>query len=152
MLAGTSSKPSDNLFRQERCRHPGGEVETTRRVLLVDDHNLFRQVLAVMLEEHTDLDASLQAGSLAEARQVLAEHNGSELTLAVVDLELLDEDGDELIGDLLLVGTPVLVLAARGDPGGDPERLGWESTAVEVLTTEASSVDILEAVRRLVDG
>lgn len=145
LIAGANSELSGSLKSQERSRR--SSRENTRRVLLVDDHSLFRQVLAIMLEENTDLDKCLQAGSLAEARQLLAEHNGSELTLAVVDLNLPDEDSAKLIGDLHRVGTPVLAIAARGDT----ERLDRDSRADELLTTDTSSDDILDAVRRLVD-
>ena len=47
-----------------------------KRVLLVQDHNLFRQVLAVTLKYRTDFRENVQARSLAEARQVLADSNG----------------------------------------------------------------------------
>ena len=41
------------------------------RILLVDDHALFRQPLAFMLEREPDMTVAGQAGTLAEARQVI---------------------------------------------------------------------------------
>lgn len=146
LLARTDSERTENTRTDERSPRSGGRVEKTKRVLLVDDHKLFRQVLAVMLEHHINLDENLQAGSLAEAHRVLAEYNSNELSLAVVDLDLPDEGGFELIGDLHRIETPVLAITASRNS----ERLARKSGAHEVLTTAASGDDILDAVRRLV--
>jgi DNA-binding NarL/FixJ family response regulator len=70
--------------------------------LIVDDHSLFRQVLAVTLKHRTDFKENVQAGSLAEARQVLADRDGK------VDLELPKGDATELIHKLYELDIPVL--------------------------------------------
>ncbi len=80
-----------------------------KRLLLVDDHNLFRQVLALILEQHTDLKENVQAGSLAEAHQLL-EDLDRQVDLAVVDLDLPEGDVTELIEDLREFDVPVLAL------------------------------------------
>jgi DNA-binding NarL/FixJ family response regulator len=121
-----------------------------KRVLLVDDHDLFREVLAVIFEQFTDLDDNVQAGSIAEARRVLSGLNGNGLALAVVDLDLPDEGGIELIGELRRAGIHVLAMTAnRGS-----EQLARASRAGpdQVLTTAASCDEILDAVRKLVGG
>lgn len=147
LLAGTNSEQRKNVRNQERSHQSGEEAQSTKRVLVVDDHSLFRQVLAVVLKEQTNLD-NLQADSLAAARRVLAEHNGSELALAVVDLELPGEGSGELIGDLHRIGTPVLAIAKRRNS----KRPGQHSVADKVFMTDASKDDILDAVRDLIDG
>jgi two-component system response regulator QseB len=128
----------------------GEEGARAKRVLLVDDHDLFREVLAVIFEQFTDLDDNVQAGSIAEARRVLSGRNGNSLALAVVDLDLPDEAGIELIGELRRAGIRVLALTAnRGS-----EQLARASRAGpdQVLTTEASCDEILDAVRKLLGG
>lgn len=60
-----------------------------KRVLIVEDHDLFRQVLAVVLRQHTKLTESVQVGSLAGARRVWSGLNG-EIDLAIVDLDIAD--------------------------------------------------------------
>jgi DNA-binding NarL/FixJ family response regulator len=42
-----------------------------KRVLFVDDDNLFRQSLALVFRWNTDLEESVEANSLSQARQVL---------------------------------------------------------------------------------
>ena len=67
------------------------------RVLLVDDHASSRQPLAIFLGLEPDIAVVAQAGSLAEARAVLAETG---VDVAVVDLELPDGDGVDLVPDV----------------------------------------------------
>jgi hypothetical protein len=99
----------------------------------------------MLLQHEADIDVTLQAESLADARRALAERGGKELALAIVDLELLADRNDELISELQRSETPVLAITTRNDT----ESLTREFVADEVLTTAASSDDILGAVRRL---
>lgn len=120
-----------------------------RRVLLVDSQNLFRQVLAVFLEQHTNLKESVQAASLGEAHQTLADL-GSRVDLAVVNLDLSEEDATELIEHLRAEDVPVLALTAD-------RSLEWRARALragasEVLTMETSSEQIIDTAKRLVSG
>ena len=61
-------------------------------VLFVDDDNLFRQVLALVLKSNTALKDIVEANSLAGARRVLGNSNHKP-DLAIVDLDLGKEDG-----------------------------------------------------------
>ena len=76
-----------------------------KRVLLVEDHHLFRQVLAVTLKYRTDFRENIQARSLAEARQVLADSNGK-VDLAIVDLDIPESGTIDLIQKLHELGVP----------------------------------------------
>jgi DNA-binding NarL/FixJ family response regulator len=57
--------------------------------MLVEDHAAFRQSLASLLSREPDLEVVAQAGSLAQARQML----DTPLDVAVLDLRLPDGDG-----------------------------------------------------------
>jgi DNA-binding NarL/FixJ family response regulator len=67
-------------------------------LLLVDDHPASREPLAMLLEREPDLIVVGQAGTLTEARQLLV--GGMAVDIAVVDLDLPDGHGSELIRDL----------------------------------------------------
>ena len=86
----------------------------TLRVMLVEDHLAFRQALAFMLMREPDLEVVAQAGSLAQAREMLDRR----LDVAVLDLALPDGDGRELIGELRRTnaGISVVVLTATIGP------------------------------------
>jgi DNA-binding NarL/FixJ family response regulator len=115
------------------------------RVMLVEDHLSFRQSLAFLLSRESDLEVVAQAGSLAEARQML----DSRLDVAVLDLSLPDGNGRDLIGELRKrnAGISVLVLSATIAPGHLEEVL--KAGADAVLHKVASPPTIVEEVRRL---
>ena len=92
--------------------------------MLVEDHAAFRQSLASLLSREPDLEVVAQAGSLAQARQML----DTPLDVAVLDLRLPDGDGRELIGELRRrhSGISVLILSVMQgafSPRGGHE--GW---------------------------
>src|SRR5215216_5909641 len=115
------------------------------RIMLVEDHLSFRQSLAFLLSREPDLEVVAQAGSLAEARQML----DSRLDVAVLDLSLPDGNGRDLIGELRTrnAGILVLVLSATIAPGHLEEVL--KAGADAVLHKVASPKTIVEEVRRL---
>ena len=113
--------------------------------MLVEDHIAFRQSLALLLSHQSDLEVVAQAGSIAEARELL----DSRLDVAVLDLSLPDGDGRDLIGELhrANVGISVLVLSVTIRPGRLEEVL--KAGADAVLHKVASPATIVEEVRRL---
>jgi DNA-binding NarL/FixJ family response regulator len=117
----------------------------TARVMLVEDHLSFRQSLAFLLSREPDLEVVAQAGSLAEARELL----DTPLDVAVLDLNLPDGDGRDLIGELhrANAGISVLVLSVTIRPGHLEEVL--KAGADAVLHKVASPPTIVEEVRRL---
>jgi CheY-like chemotaxis protein len=92
------------------------------RVILVEDHIAFRQALAFFLGREPDLEVVAQAGSLAQAREVLVDGH---IDVAVVDLSLPDGDGRDLIGELRRrhSGISVVVLSATIEAGHHEEVL-----------------------------
>jgi DNA-binding NarL/FixJ family response regulator len=126
--------------------HGGQDV---KRALLVDDHDLFRHALDVILKRHAGFSDNVHAGTLSEARQVLmAQRN--RLDCAVIDLDMCGGLGIGLIGELRNVypSLPVLALATSPNAGSLGE--ASEAGANEVLTTSVSSEQIINTVRRLV--
>jgi DNA-binding NarL/FixJ family response regulator len=118
------------------------------RILLVEDHAAFRNALAFMLGREPDLKVVAQAGSLAEAREVL----GGEFDVAVVDMRLPDGGGGELIGELRLAnpGVSVLVLSSTIEPERFEEVR--EMGADAVLNKVDTFPHISDEVRRLAGG
>jgi DNA-binding NarL/FixJ family response regulator len=118
-----------------------------KRLLLVNDYTLFRQVLAVILEAHTDLKENVQAGSLAEARRALDDLD-QQVDLAVVDLDLPEGDATELLEDLRKVGIPVM--AFTSSLSLERRASALRAGADEVLSTATPGEEIVDAARRLV--
>jgi DNA-binding NarL/FixJ family response regulator len=122
-----------------------------KRLLLVDDHDLFRQVLTVVLEQRIDLEESIQARSVDKARRALAARN-NDVALAIVDLGLPEASKDKtrLIEDLRTHDIPVL--AFTDDRNLERGSQAFQGEVDELLSTAASGEKIVSTVRRLIGG
>ena len=129
---------------------PAGPRGERARVLLVDDHASFRQGVASALEAEEDIDLVGQAGSLAEARALLAAEPG--VDVAVVDLGLPDGHGAEFVGDLRAAnpGATALVLSASDDRAELARAV--ELGAGGLLHKSAGMDEVVDAVRGLRAG
>ncbi len=117
------------------------------KVLLVDDHTSFREMLAFVFDREPEFEVVVQAGSLAEARPILGG-----VDLAVVDLILPDGNGTDLIGELHTTDPHgmVLVLTATLEPEAHARAV--REGAAGVLHKSAHVEDIVHAARRLTAG
>lgn len=121
------------------------------RVMLVDDHVSFRQPLAFMLGWEPDISIVAQAGSLAEARDLLLEAD-SPVDVAIVDLDLPDGIGLGVM-DVLRDVHPhavVLILSAHSDEGRRARAI--DAGAASVMHKSSPVEEILDAIRRLWQG
>jgi DNA-binding NarL/FixJ family response regulator len=123
------------------------EPEARRtRVMIVEDHADFRDLMEVLLDRQPDIELLAKAGSLVEARAQAARF---ELDVAVLDLGLPDGNGADLIADLRRASNEVrvLVLSASLDPEGIEKA---KSAGADVILDKLTPVDeILATVRRL---
>lgn len=117
------------------------------RLLLIDDHAAFRVPLAILLEREADLVVIGQAGSLEEARAMVRELDG-QIDVALVDLQLPDGDGVDLVRELRLENPAgqTIVLTANTDPLRHAYAI--ESGAAGVISKSAHPREIVEAIRR----
>ena len=113
-------------------------------VLIVEDHALFREGLALLLKWRTGLD-NVQSGSIDEARRILGDAKEKPVC-AVVDLDL--PDGVELLERLR--GLPVVALVS--DRSLERCVRAIEAGADEVLHKGESSEKIQSAVEQFVGG
>ena len=112
------------------------------RVLLVEDHAIFRELFASTFDSEPGFEVVAQAGALAEARGVLE-------GVAVLDLRLPDGEGTDLIGELS-EKTPhaaALILTASLDAG-----VYARAVAAGVLHKSASVGEVMGAIRGLAAG
>jgi DNA-binding NarL/FixJ family response regulator len=120
-----------------------------KRVLLVDNNNVYRQVLALVLKWNTELKESAEADSLTQARRVLGNSKGKP-DLAIVNLDTANADGFELMKELRMTApeVPVLAITLRRDV--DQRDRALRAGAREVLTMDVSPKEIVDAAKRLV--
>lgn len=119
----------------------------TGRVLLVDDHAAFRQALAFVLGRNGAAHQVLEAGSIAEARPLLPQAG-----LAVVDLQLPDGDGLDLVRELRRVNPDCPILVLSGTAGRAQAAAAVEAGADGIVDKAAPIGDVLVAVGKLAEG
>jgi two-component system, NarL family, response regulator DevR len=117
------------------------------KVLLVDDHASFREMLCFVFEREPDFEVVAYAGSLAEAHSML-----DGIDLAVVDLDLPDGDGTRLIDTLFSVNPHAVVLVLTASPDREAHARVVQAGAAGVLHKSARVKDIIDAARRLTAG
>lgn len=125
-----------------------GEGAPTR-VLMVDDHKLFAQALAAVLQQDPELQVLALASSLAEA----LEHLRSEpADVILLDYRLPDSNGVDATGaikQLAPLASVVMVTAV------EDERVllsALEAGCAGFVTKTADLVDVRDAVRRAASG
>ena len=114
------------------------------RLLLVSHNRLFGAGLALLLEWRTGL-SSVHAGSLAEAKGVMEETNHNKTACVVVDLDLPDGEGNELLKQL--DGIPVIALIKDSSLERQAEAMGL---GAEEVLRKRSVEKIAAAVERLI--
>jgi DNA-binding NarL/FixJ family response regulator len=124
----------------------GEELATLTRIMLVDDHPDFRDLMAALLEGQPDLEVVAQAGSMAEARTQAA---ASSFDVVVLDLGLPDGNGADLIGELREAspGGAVLIMSASLHPTNIEKAM--RAGAAEVLDKLSPPEEVVGTVRRL---
>jgi DNA-binding NarL/FixJ family response regulator len=119
------------------------------RLLLIDDHPLFRQGFSAMLAEARPDWVVVSASCAAEGE---AAARDPELDLILVDLALPDADGFDTIERIgaIAPSTPRVVISARTDEGA--QRLAIKAGASGFISKGDDSRAVLSCLERVVDG
>jgi DNA-binding NarL/FixJ family response regulator len=122
---------------------------TRTRLLLVDDHPMFRRGLAAVLRNEPELEVSAEAGDADAARRSMLSHT---FDLAVVDMLMPGISGITLTQELreLQPHCRVIGLSAVEEPGLIADMLRAGASGF-VLKTQPVP-EIVEAIRRVGGG
>jgi DNA-binding NarL/FixJ family response regulator len=128
--------------------HPDGE-RPPLRVVVVDDHTLFREGVRLILELEPDLAFAGEAGTVDEA---LALFERAAPDLVLLDLRLADARGIDLLPRVVARSTAARVLIVTAFPDepviADAIRLG----AKGVVSKDATRDTLLSAIRTVGAG
>lgn len=119
------------------------------RVLIVDDHTSFRNALAFMLGRADTIEIAGEAGTLAEARHLLAR---GPVDVALVDLDLGGEEGTDLIAEMRRRHPEAVAVVLTGSLQPGNRALAVAAGAIGVLHKSSSVTDIVDAITRAAAG
>ena len=119
------------------------------RMLVADDHRMFREGLCRLLSDHSDLQVVAQASSSAEALDAVRR---GEIDVAILDLSMPGRSGTELIAHVKSIrpAIRVLVMTMHGDSHHVTQSL--RAGADGYVTKEIAASELCAAIRRLYEG
>ncbi|MDD5297228.1 MAG: response regulator transcription factor [Rhodocyclaceae bacterium] len=118
------------------------------KFLVIDDHEMVREGLCGVLAGLYGNIELVQAGSVAEGREIIRSDHGFDL--AILDMVLPDGSGLELMDELELFHPEVPMIAVSGDNFYMDEAL--RRGALGFLPKSADSDDFLEAIGSVLAG
>jgi two-component system nitrate/nitrite response regulator NarL len=119
------------------------------RLLLVDGHIAFRELLAQRLTQEPNFTVVAEASTLAEIRQVLSR---VAVDVALVDLALPNGSGVDLIRDLRTRNPEAQVLVVTASEDRHEHALAFAAGASGVLSQSSRAAEIIAAIRKLCAG
>jgi DNA-binding NarL/FixJ family response regulator len=124
-------------------------MEMRSRVLIVDDHPLFRERLAQLVESEPDLSV---CGATETAQEAIELIRTTAPHLAIVDITLETSSGLELVKSIraLSLDVPVLVLSMH-DERVYAER-SLRAGATGYITKNQDAGQVVAAIRRVLNG
>lgn len=126
----------------------GEQEQQPLRVMVVDDHPMWREGVARDLEEA----GHRVVATAADGREALARFPAARPQVLVLDLQIPEPDGVAVTGEVVRAdpGVRVLVLSASGEQRDVLEAV--KAGATGYLVKSASRAELLDAVRRVADG
>jgi DNA-binding NarL/FixJ family response regulator len=119
------------------------------RILIVDDHPIFRQGLADLLNRQTDITCSADVGTSAEAWRALED---GKLDLVLLDLRLNPGDGLEITKAFRARFPELKILVlSQFDEAVYAER-ALRAGALGYVMKERAAEDVLQAIRTVLAG
>jgi len=151
MKAGTLHRDSIGAnVPSSVSHHREGNLESTMKILIVDDHPLIREGLANVLRELDNDLAVIEAESGEEALASLDREQG--ISLVLLDLVLPGTDGLSLLAQLRndRPEVPVVVLSGKDSP--QIVRQAIDSGAMGFITKRSATSVLVSALRLVLSG
>jgi DNA-binding NarL/FixJ family response regulator len=124
-------------------------TEQKKRVVIVDDHPLFRDRLSQLINHEADMQVCGESETAEQAIQLVRRVTPD---LAIVDISLKGSSGLELIKGIraLSIGIPILVLSMHEESLYAERAL--RAGATGYITKNQGADEVLAAIRRVLTG
>jgi len=123
--------------------------DTRSQVVLVEDHPMFREQLAHLINKQTDMAVCAEADNATDGLAVI---NRLQPALAIIDITLKNSNGLELLKDLRAqeIKVPVLMLSMHAESLYAERAL--RAGANGYITKEEASAKVMTAIRQVLSG
>jgi DNA-binding NarL/FixJ family response regulator len=119
------------------------------RLLLLDDHILFREGLSRLLVSEPDFDTVAQCGTPAEALAVLAH---SAVDIVLLDFDLEDDTGTRFISTANAAGYRGKILMVTAGMNALDSSHAWKLGISGIFLKHSSPATLLQAIRTVAKG
>ena len=121
----------------------------TKKVLIVDDHPLVREGLALRVSSQPDLDV---CGEAASADEALSQLEASSPDLAIVDIQLVGSSGIDLIKEIKARFPSVKMLVVSAYEDSLYAERALRAGALGYINKRQCQERIIEAIRTVLEG
>lgn len=119
------------------------------RILLADDHTMFREGVKQLLSGNPDC---LVVGEASDAQQVLERIRKTAIDVVVLDISMPGRDGIEVLKQVKALKPKVQVLVLSMYPEDQYASRAIKAGAAGYLTKNKASAELIEAIRRIASG
>jgi DNA-binding NarL/FixJ family response regulator len=119
------------------------------RLLLLDDHVLFREGLSRLLASEPDFEMVGNCGTSAEALEVL---KGSPVDIVLLDFDLGDDHGSQFIAAARHAGYPGKILMVTAGMDAAESSIALQLGASGIFLKHNSPVTLAKAIRLVASG
>jgi len=119
------------------------------RVLIVDDHTLFRESLSRLLESETEYKIVGTCASVDDALEIIAEE---EIDLVLLDYELGEQPGTHMFGEAKKIGFAGRVLMVTGGMSNTAMLHALDNGTSGIFLKNSPLVELIQAIRRVIMG
>jgi len=119
------------------------------RILLIDDHALFRESLMRLLESESDFKAVSHCATIAEARQILS---STPIDVILLDYDLGEEFGTDLLQELRIRQDTVRVLMVTAGMRDSVTLNALSKGVAGVIFKHSGPSQLIDAIKRVAKG
>jgi DNA-binding NarL/FixJ family response regulator len=126
----------------------GGATKVIR-ILIVDDHKMFREGLKQILAKHSDMKVVDEAGSGQEAIEKILKHK---FDIVLLDISLPGRSGPELLKEIKKNRPELSVLVLSMHPEDQYAVRMMKAGALGYMTKESAPEELISAIRKVASG
>jgi len=119
------------------------------RLLLLDDHVLFRESLSRLLASEPDFEMAAHVGTAAEALEVLRQDL---VDIVLLDFDLGDDHGNRFITEARKAGFSGKVLLVTAGMNANESSIALQSGASGIFLKHNSPAMLAKAIRQVAEG